>query len=104
MLNKTIYRYTIDKKNKTKITNLLYMDDKTIRSKQTTTRLLFIKINKDFSNDMKMKFGTDKCKINRILYGKHNKPRPYNLTQQNKFIDSMNLKKKNILHIEKGAQ
>jgi len=28
-------------------------------------------------------------KINRTLRGKHNETRPYNLTQQNKLIDSL---------------
>ncbi|XP_041985521.1 uncharacterized protein LOC121737855 [Aricia agestis] len=84
--------YIIDKANKIKITHLLYMDDIKLFAPDRQQLEHLLKLTEKFSADIYMTFGTDKCKINCILKGKHTHTEPLNLELQEGTIDSMQAK------------
>lgn len=92
ILNKTGYGYTIDRENDIKLTHLLYMDDIKLYATNRQQLEHLLKITENFSTDIKMTFGTDKCKVNSIIKGQHKETDPFNLELQGGTIDSMELK------------
>ncbi|CAH0721715.1 unnamed protein product, partial [Brenthis ino] len=92
ILNSTENGYTIDREAKVKITHLLYMDDIKLYASNRNQLNHLLKQTEQFSNDIKMNFGTDKCKINSISKGQHKKTETYNLTLQEGAISTMDSK------------
>lgn len=66
---------------KQKVSHLLYMDDLKIYSSTRSGINAQLEITEKFSNDIKMKFGVDKCKIQSIVRGKLTQDIHYNTSQ-----------------------
>jgi hypothetical protein len=88
ILNKTGYGYLIDRENKTKSTHLLYMDDIKLNAASRKELDYLLKLTESFSNEIKMKFGIEKCKLNSIMKGKHQDSEPYRLEVEENQINT----------------
>ncbi|CAH2094088.1 unnamed protein product [Euphydryas editha] len=69
-VNDTTAETQTDKKEH-KINHLLYMDDIKLYASSPEELLELANITEEYSNDITMQFGIDKCKINSIIAGKH---------------------------------
>jgi hypothetical protein len=68
LLNKTGYGFNIRLNNTTlsKLNHLLYMDDIKLNASKKNHILSLLTITENFSNDIGMSFGIDKCKMQSI--------------------------------------
>lgn len=92
ILNATGHGYKIDISNNIKLTHLLYMDDIKLYAANREQLDDLLKRTEEFSNDIKMKFGIEKCKVNSIIAGQFKKVDSHNLEHQEGAIDSMDFK------------
>jgi hypothetical protein len=71
LLNSTGYGFNIRLNNTTlsKLNHLLYMDDIKLYASKKNHILSLLTITKNFSNDIGMSYGIDKCKTQSICLG-----------------------------------
>jgi hypothetical protein len=90
LLNSTGYGFNIRLKNTTlsKLNHLLYMDDIKLYASKKNHILSLLTITENFSNDIGMSFGIDKCKMQSICRG-HYEHLEY-ITQEGEIIKNLN--------------
>jgi hypothetical protein len=90
LLNSTGYGFNIRLNNTTlsKLNHLLYMDDIKLYASKKNHILSLLTITENFSNDIGMSFGIDKCKMQSICRG-HYEHLEY-ITQEGKIIKNLN--------------
>jgi hypothetical protein len=83
LLNSTGYGFNIRLNNTTlsKLNHLLYMDDIKLYASKKNHILSLLTITENFSNDIGMSFGIDKCKTQSICRGTLRKFRIYSMSQ-----------------------
>jgi hypothetical protein len=90
LLNSTGYGFNIRLNNTTlsKLNHLLYMDDIKLYASKKNHILSLLTITENFSNDIGMSFGIDKCKMQSICRG-HYEHLEY-ITQEGEIIKNLN--------------
>jgi hypothetical protein len=90
LLNSTGYGFNIRLNNTTlsKLNHLLYMDDIKLYASKKNHILSLLTITENFSNDIGMSFGIDKCKMQSICRG-HYEHLEY-ITQEGEIIENLN--------------
>jgi hypothetical protein len=90
LLNSTGYGFNIRLNNTTlsKLNHLLYMDDIKLYASKKNHILSLVTITENFSNDIGMSFGIDKCKMQSICRG-HYEHLEY-ITQEGEIIKNLN--------------
>lgn len=83
ILNKTREGYKLTSRHPHTISHLLYMDDLKLYTSTRNQLNNLLKVTEIYSQDIQMKLGTDKCKINSIINGKHSTEKKYTLQDSN---------------------
>ena len=80
-LNNKKCGYKVPNSNQ-QVSHLIYMDDLKLFSETNADLKKLLRITEEFSNDIKMNFGLDKCRTNSIVKGKWHQNEDFRLLQR----------------------